>query len=391
MTTLHPADSTSGTLPPVPVDVPASEDVEDPAIRRLLQSSSQFTFFVAVGMLEQLTAQAVRVGGSGPYGAEAIRFRHSPDLTFSAGEIAKIERVPVPRPPEARLEGTRHRFEITTSFLGLTGAVSPLPLYLAEELLHSDSAATIKREFLDLFHHRLISFVYRIGIKMDVAREFTRAADDRWSKRLLSMAGLDAYDEWRLVHLERWQMLRLAPMLASPVRSSHSIEVALRDVLAQELGDATVKMEQYSGGWSPLDAEQRMSLGFANHRLGMDSVLGIQCFDRAGKATVVIGPLGDNFRRFLADGDLYPIVCELLGLLLVEPLELELDLVLAPQSRPPFHLGKPEGGRLGFDAWLSHRSGAKDETHLRVQLPSDLSRPVKTKTTAHAHAPRFES
>ncbi|MBL4687196.1 MAG: type VI secretion system baseplate subunit TssG [Nannocystaceae bacterium] len=387
MTTLQPHDSTSGTMAPGAVDVPDAADAADPVLQRLLDSAHNFSFFVAVGMLERLSPGAIRVGGGGPCGAEAIRFRHDPSLAFSAGEISRIERVEVPRAPEAKLETARHRFEITTSFLGLTGSVTPLPMYLAEEVAQADDSEAVRREFLDLFHHRLISFVYRIGIKMDFAREYTRATDDRWSRRVLAMSGFDAYDDWRLKHLKRWQILRLAPLLSSPVRSAHAISVALQDVLGEALGKAKVSLEQYSGGWTTLDTEQRMGLGHINHRLGVDAVLGIQCFDRAGRATVVIGPLGDNFRRFLADGDLYPIVCELLGLLLVEPLELELDLVLSPQSRPPFHLGRPEGGRLGLDAWLSNRGGAVDVTHLRVPLPSDLSRPVEQKSTAHAHAP----
>lgn len=388
MTTLHPSDSTGGTLPPRIVDVPEAAQVDDETTRRLLDKACEFTFYVAVGMIERLTAEAARVGGAGPYEAEAIRFRHDADLSFSPGEISRIERVEVPKAPESRLEGKRHRFEITTSFLGLSGSVTPLPLYLAEELLQVDGAGAVKREFLDIFHHRLISFVFRIGIKMDVAREFTSAATDAWSNRLLALTGLDAFEKWRFKHLSRWQMLRLAPLLASPVRSAHVVSTALQDVLGVDLGRATISMKQYTGGWSPLDTEQRMALGELNNRLGQDAVLGIQCFDRGGKATVVIGPLGDNFRRFLADGDLYPVICELLGLLLVEPLELELDLVLAAESRPPFNLGDPEGGRLGFDAWLSQRGGTEDETHLRVALPTDLSRPVERKSTAHAHAPR---
>ncbi len=391
MTTLHPQDSTSGTKAPAPIDVPDAAEDDDPAVRRLLSEAHKFSFYVAVGMLERLSGGAVRVGGSGPYDAEAIRFRHDPNLTFSAGEVSWIRRAEVPRPPEARLEAKRHRFEITTSFLGLTGSVTPLPMYLAEEIAQAEDGDAIRGEFLDVFHHRLISFVYRIGIKMDFAREYTQSGEDRWSRRVLAMCGFDGYDRWRLEHLQRWQILRLAPLLGSPVRSAHAITTALQDVLGVDLGRAKVSMKQYSGGWSPLDAEQRMGLGQVNHRLGVDAVLGIECFDRAGKATVVIGPLGDNFRRFLADGDLYPVICELLGVMMVEPLELELDLVLAPQARPPFNLGEPEGGRLGFDAWLSSRAGAADETHLRVKLPPDLSRPVETKSTAHAHAPSFSS
>ena len=391
MTTLAPYDSTSGSMMPAPVDVPAADAIDDPFAVRLLESARTFGFYVAVGMLERLSPSAIRVGGGGPYDGEAVRFRHDPSLAFSAGDVTSIKRVVIPQPPESRLQGVRHRFEITTSFLGLTGSVTPLPLFVAEEITQAEGTEEVRQDFLDIFHHRLISFVFRIGIKMDFAAEYTRQAEDRWSRRMLALAGFDGYERWRLKHIPRWQVLRLGPLLGSPVRSAHAVSAALQDVLGIDLGRARVSMKQYSGGWSPLDAEQRMGLGEVNHRLGHDAVLGVECFDRAGKATVVIGPLGDNFRRFLADGDLYPKVCELLGIMLVEPLELELDLVLAPQARPPMHLGRPQGAKIGVDAWLSGSKGDVDETHVRVKLPSDLSRPVERASTAHSYAPAMSS
>jgi type VI secretion system protein ImpH len=355
-------------------------------VEHLLANAREYDFFVAVSMLERLTAEAVRVGGDGPYDREAIRFRHDPSLAFSAAEVVRVKRVKVPRPAEHALEQKRSRFEITTTFLGITGSVTPLPLYLAEEIEQGDEATRIKQDFLDLFHHRVISLVYRVGMKFDFAREYVHDANDSWSRRMLALVGFDAYDTWRPRHLPRWQILRLAALFGANVRSGRTIEVALQDVIGHALLGAKVSMRQFSGEWTPLDKEQRMALGVLNSRLGIDSVLGIECFHKAGKATVVIGPLGDNFRRFLADGDLYPVVCEVLGLLTTEPVEFELDLVLAPQARPPFLLGKIEGGRAGFDAWLSSRTGAKKETHLRVPLPTELLK-VERATSAHRHAP----
>jgi type VI secretion system protein ImpH len=374
-------------IPRATIDTVAPDSRARPGtVEHLLAHARQYDFFVTVAMLERLTPEAVRVGGDGPYDREAIRFRHDSSLAFSAAEVMSVERAEVPKPPEHRLDKTQHRFEVTTSFLGITGSVSPLPLYLAEEIEQGDEASRIRKDFLDLFHHRVISFVYRVGQKFDFPREYKKDASDAWSRRMLSLAGFDAYDEWRPKHIPRWQMLRLAALFASRVRSGRTIEMALEDVVGHALAGAKVSMKQFSGEWTPLDQEQRMALGGLNSRLGVDSVLGIECFHKAGKATVVIGPLGDNFRRFLADGDLYPVVCEVLGLLTAEPVEFELDLVLAPQARPPFLLGKQEGGRIGFDSWLSSRVGARKETHQRVPLPTELLAVERAKSS-HRHAP----
>jgi len=361
------------------------------AEQRLLSEGQRYNFFVSVGMLERLTPHAVRVGGEGPYNREAIRFRHDHDLTFSPGEIARIERVKVPHSAEQVLEQPRWRYEVTTAFLGVSGAMTPMPLYIAEEVCQDDDGARIKRDFLDVFHHRLVSLLYRIGTKFEFAREHTQEADDAWSKRMLAMAGLDAYERWRPRHLTRLQLLRLAPLLASKVRSAHTLALAVQDVTAEALQDATVSVVQFTGDWTLLDPEQRISLGLANSDVGINAVLGVECFHRAGKATIVIGPLRDNFRRFLADGDMFPAICELVGMLSPEPIEYELDLVLV--DRPPFLLGKKEGGRVGFDSWLSSRQAQRGQTHLKVPLPQDLlkvnTRQVGSGTLApSASAPR---
>lgn len=337
---------------------------------RLLDHGGRYQFFVAVSMLERLNPDAVRVGGEGPYSGEVVRFVHEHDLAFNPGEMRTIRKVDVPQSAEQALEKPRQRFEVTTAFMGLTGTMTPMPLYLAEELAQDEEAARIKRDFLDLFHHRLVSLVYRVGTKFDFAREYTHDSDDPWSRRVLAMAGLDAYERWRLRHLSRRQLLRLAPLLASRVRSARTLALALQDVAAEALGDATVHVTQFTGDWTLLDPEQRISMGVANSDLGINTVLGVECFHRGSKATIVIGPLRDNFRRFLADGDMFPVVCELVGMLSPEPIDYELDLVLV--DRPPFYLGRKEGGRVGFDSWLSSRAAQQGQTHLKVPLPADL-------------------
>ena len=351
----------------------ANEMVE--AVRvDLLDHSTTYDFYYAVGMMERLHPHAVRIGGDGPYAGERIRFKHDPTLVFSPGDITSVEWNAKPQAVEDLLEGKEHRFEVMTSFLGLTGGVTPLPLYLAEEIAQAQDSAKTKRDFLDMFHHRLISFVYRIGVKYDLAREYARDQSDEWSRRMLSLVGFDAYAGRKLRHIPLWRLLRLGPLLASSVRSSRTLELALEDLCGEALEGAHVYLEQFAGGWSPLDSEQRCMLGIKNTTLGMNSVLGVNCFDKAGKAIIVIKPLRENFRRFLTDGDMYPLIIEALGLLSPEPIEFELDLVLTDEARPPFKLGVHDGGRVGVDSWLGSSYGPQSETHLRVPLPAELPR-----------------
>ncbi|MEM6292925.1 MAG: type VI secretion system baseplate subunit TssG [Myxococcota bacterium] len=342
--------------------------------RDLLSHATSYDFFYTVGMMERLEPQAVRVGGNGPYEREAIRFRHDPSLAFKAGDIMDVAWVPKPQAAEDALQGKQHRFELTTAFMGLTGSVSPLPLYVAEEVAQAQDTAPVKRDFLDMFHHRLISFVYRIGVKHDLAREYMKDASDPWSRRILAMAGFDSWGGHATKAIPTWRILRLAPLLSSGVRSARTLEIAIEDVCGHALRGATVHIETFAGGWTPLDAEQRMALGANNHQLGQSSVLGQQCFDKGGKAVIVIGPLGQNFRQFLADGDQFPVIVELLALLTDEPIVFEMRLDVRDDARPPFKLGI-SGARIGVDSWLGSGAQSAAMTHVKVELPRHLDRP----------------
>lgn len=370
------ADSLSlpSTRPPPGSETRPPPSADDAGVIRddLLANGRFYDFYYTVGMLERLDPLAARVGGDGPYDRESIRFRHDPSLGFKAGDVTKIELTDKPKSAERALEATQQRFELTTSFIGLTGTISPLPLYVAEEILQAQDADAVRRDFLDLFHHRIVSFVYRIGVKYDFAREYLSDASDPWSRRILALAGIDAWSGRKLRHVPLWRLLRLAPLLASNTRSARTFELVFSDVLGEALGDATVRIDQFKGGWTGLDEAQRMALGERNYRLGEDSVLGKECFDKAGKAVIVLGPLGENFRRFLADGDMYPVVIELISLLARDPIEFALELQVDDAERPPFRLGVVDGGRVGIDSWLSSGSDTGALTRVEVELPTQL-------------------
>jgi type VI secretion system protein ImpH len=341
---------------------------------KLLAEAPFYDFFVAVGMIERLIPEAMRVGGQGPLSAEVLRFRHDPSLTFKPGDVTRLKWVAAPQPADQAWDEPKQRFELTTAFMGVTGSATPLPLYMAEEILQSQDESQLQQDFLDLFHHRLISFVYRVGIKYDYPREFVDDLTDPWSRRVLALAGFDTWAGRLLRYVPMWRLLRLAPLLAARTRSARTLELILQDVCGEALGGASVRIEQFRGDWTKLDQEQRMALGISCNMLGQSSVLGGKCYHRAGKATIVIGPLGDNFRRFLKEGDMLPVILEVLDLIATDPIEFDLDLVLAGDARPAFSLGVREGGRIGTDAWLSSSRGPRQETHLSVELPTELPR-----------------
>ena len=321
----------------------------------VLDAAPHSTFFHIVALLERLSRDAVRVGGEGPPRDEKIRFRHDYDLTFSVGDISRVRVRPLPRGPERSLDAPKPVFEVTTTFLGLTGMVSPLPLYIAEEILHEEDDNPVRRDFLDIFHHRLISLLYRAVSKYMPAREHLTHRTDAWMARALFLTGLDPEIQAKGLRVQPSTLVRLGPLLAGRGRGPRvlalSLEEALRDGLEP---DGRVHIKQFAGGWIEVDEDQRMSLGNTNNVLGIEAILGKRAYDQSGRFAVQIGPLHrHNYRRFLRDGDLLPLVKDVVELCSKEPLDFDVELLLAADAVPSFLLSsKGEGSELGRDTRL---------------------------------------
>jgi type VI secretion system protein ImpH len=320
------------------------------AARVLGEEARRLNFFQLVAYLERLTAKAVRVGELGPVLQEQIRFRHDPSLGFSSGDVSSVALNHVAS-EEDDAQARRPLFEVLTTFLGLTGSASPLPMYVAEEIAQEDPDRPVRREFLDLFHHRLLSLFFRIESRYRVTSELTSTCDDPWSRRILALAGFDTFAQAKTSKLPAWRLLRIAPLLASYVRTAEKLEMALQDVLGGELGEARVSVRQFMGRWVDIDA--RMQLGRAHHQLGRNTLLGGRAFDRTGKFQIEIGPLApQTWRRLMPEGDLYPIAREVVNLCVRDPIEYTFEFSLSEDVHQTFHLGQNHPSRLGRDTWL---------------------------------------
>ncbi|MFL5348860.1 MAG: type VI secretion system baseplate subunit TssG [Hyalangium sp.] len=307
-------------------------------------------FFPLVAFLERLTADAARVGEMGPVTEERIRFRHDPSLGFSSGDVSAVVLREVPARPDDP-DSRRPLFEVSTTFLGLTGSASPLPLYLAEEVAQEDPDEAVQREFLDLFHHRLLSLLYRIESRYRVTRELTASCTDQWSRRILALSGFDTYERSWPGILPPWRLLRIACLLVSRIRTAEKLEMALQDVLAEELEGARVTVRQFVGRWVDIDA--RMRLGVINNLLGRNTLLGGRAYDRMGRFQVEIGPLSPRaWRRLMTDGDLYPLAREIVSLFVRDPLEYTFELFLSESVTHSFTLSSGWPSKLGRDTWL---------------------------------------
>ncbi|MGH9362701.1 MAG: type VI secretion system baseplate subunit TssG [Thermoanaerobaculia bacterium] len=319
---------------------------EHPLARRLASEARQFSFFQAVHLIQASFPQAAPVGGLGPPAEECIRFRGDLSLAFPESDIQEISIEARPGSP-----GAFPRCAITTSFLGVYGTSSPLPAFYTEDLLQDDSDDSLVREFLDLFHHRLISLLYRVWGKYRYPLQFRPGGADLLSRRLLALSGLSP----ELIPGERRvppvRLLAYIGLLTQLPRSAS----ALRGVLADHFPQVRVEVEQCAGQRLAIPPGERNRLGRRNSRLGDDLSLGESVFDRSATFRIVLGPSElEVFLDFLPPGAGAARLRELVDLVNADALDYQIELRICREAIPELCLSSPTA-LLGWSTWLGRR------------------------------------
>ncbi len=322
-----------------------NRDEDHPVIRNLLAEGYRYEFFEAVRLIQTLVPDAPRLGHQGPPQKECIRFHPTADLSFAPSDIVEIKKSEGP-------EG-EPRFDVATTFLSLLGSQSPLPTHYTENVLHDDSDESLVREFLDLFHHRLLSLFYRAWEKYRYSMQFRPGGSDTISSRLLTLAGLAPDLLPKDMKIPAVRFLGYSGLLLQMPRSASGLEGILNDFFR----DVGVRIEGCSAQWIPIPLEQQARLGKANCGLGRDLTVGERVFDRSNTFSAVVGPVGlDVFLRFLPPGERLAEMRELVDIFNSDNLDYYVELWIKREELPELKLSSPTA-MLGWSTWVGQNPG----------------------------------
>lgn len=306
---------------------------------------SHFTFLQAMWLLHRAYPGAVPPGQQGPAADELVRLRPNASLAFPPGDLEAFEARPG-RPP----------YRLTTNFMGLYGAHSPLPSFYAEEIakLCADDDDHIQRQFLDLFNHRLISLLYRGLLKYRGHLLFQTGGSDEFSWRLFALAGLSPEGVAAATGLPAQRLLRFAGLLSQKPRSAES----LRAVLASWFSGVRVAVLQCSQRWVSLGAQMRSALGQRGCQLGHDATIGSRVRDWSGRFRVRIGPVDfDTYKSFLPGRDNLLTLNKLVRAASGDALEHDVELIIRAEDTPRLGVTLAREGHLGWTTGLFSRPG----------------------------------
>jgi type VI secretion system protein ImpH len=329
--------------------------------QRLLHEPQRFDFFQAVRLLEWVVRErhahgerrpVLPVGGDVPPEQELVHFRALPALGFPPSAISGA------RLPESADEPA----EMTVAFLGLTGPAGVLPEHYTTLLLQRlRQRDTTLRDFLDVFHHRLVSLFYRAWEKyrlpfLHERRRLDSAGGDdppAWALYCLASLGTDKL-RGRL-EIDDETFLYYSGHFAHWPRSAVALQALLEDYFEMPL-----RVEQLHGQWLHLGADDQAVLPRPDlpqgryNRLGFDLMVGERVWEVQSKFRLRVGPLTfAQFCRLMPCGDGLRPLCQLTRAFVGPEFDFDVQAVLLPAEVPWCRMSSDgDGAYLGWNTWV---------------------------------------
>ncbi len=299
----------------------------------LLERAGEFSFYQAVRWLERLSPGSPRLGHEGPPESESVRLRPSVSLSFPPADLEEIK-------PQQFSD----KIQITTTFFGLYGADTPLPYAYAEHIaqISSEHYGRRVRAYLDIFHHRLLSMLYRSWEKYrpDATSEgrldplFARAISFIGYNRELGLGG-DA--------LPRLSEVRLKVL-------RHRSASGLKFLLQKRLGYG-VDIDQLVARTVQVPEDQLSRLGEANCELGSSLVAGRRIRDCNKIRIKVEAEDFSMFSKLLPGKPDFSNIQEVMATYLHDETDHDVEVRLAAEKIPAWELGSGSLA-LGESMWL---------------------------------------
>ncbi len=299
----------------------------DVLLAHLFSKGAEASFYDTLVLLESLFPDAPHIGHRGSPGDEKVWLRPSTGLSFPASDLDAVRGLP---------DGS---VEVTTNFLGLYGADSPLPNPYIEHFIGDDRATKRSRALVDIFHHRLLALLYRCLGQYRVRKEASPQVPVL--QQILGLVNAVGKDPDCPPSIQprdaRIQIFRTRTSDGLEAHLFHRLKLPIR---VQPLRRRRVRIKP----------NQATQLGVGRSVLGSSFLLGQTVFDRNRANLIVFAPNWTTYMDFVPGAPSFEKIRALLRTYLRSPIEHTLLVSLRTKDIVPWSLGQDH--RIGRNTWL---------------------------------------
>lgn len=328
--------------------------------RRLEEAPWEFDFFQAVRRLECESESRANLGESVRPSEERLRLSQDPHLTFSPAGIGRF-----------RAGGPDGLHRMFVRFMGLLGPNGPMPLRMSEyvqDQIEHHKDETLAR-FLDVFHHRMISFFYLAWSRNQKPVQYENKDRDRFATYIASFVGAGMPRLRDRDALPDNARLFYSGLMAGRTKPAAGLTQCLRDYFG-----VPVELVQFVGEWIPMPKADQCRLGSSpeNAALGQTAVVGERVWDCQHTFRIQMGPLDyEQFLSLLPGGESLRVLRAWVKSYAGLEMKCQLQLVLKAEEAPETKLGSR--GRLGWSTWVRKEPLQEDSGDVMLDLLSTES------------------
>ena len=221
--------------------------------------------------------------------------------------------------------------------------------------------------FLNVFHHRLISFFYRAWAANQKALDLDRTNDQRFTLFIGSFFGLGMESLQSRDTIQDWAKLYFAGRLACQARTAEGLVAILREYF-----DIRTELQTFVGHWMDLPPDSVCELGKSPQTgaLGVNAIVGSRFYESQLKFRIRLGPMKfKDYERVLPDGGAFQRLRFWVMNYCGEHYFWDAQLVLEASEVPGTQLG--QAGRLGWTTWLKTLPFCRDADDLILNPPKN--------------------
>jgi type VI secretion system protein ImpH len=306
----------------------------------------KFDFFRAVRLLEANNPDRPRVGYAVRLEEDFLRFCQNPSLAFASSTLQGLK------------ETEPDVYKLFVNFFGLFGPNGPLPQHLTEfarnrQRSHHDP--TLVR-FMDVFHHRMLSFFYRAWASGQKQVDFDRPPTSRFSDYYGSFFGIGMPSLRNRDSVPDHAKLFFTGHLLSHARNADGLQSIVQDYF-----NVPTQIREFIGFWIKIPEENQCKLGESPNTgmLGVNLIAGERKYETQLKFRIRLGPMGINdLRRLVPNTAAFKQMKDWVLNYINQEYFWDVQCVLKAEEVPSIQLGG--GALLGWTSWLKSTPFTQD-------------------------------